>query len=138
MPPYSEYIPSGARVGSVCDSPTPDGIPALQPSSSFPCSESSECADSNISGEQLLMEPRPRTRLRRSRSESMRAGSKEARDFFGLERLSKSFTSSPSTPLDLSDTSVELLATARRPRRSRIESIQAGSKGAMDFFGDYG
>ena len=68
----------------------------------------------------------------------MRAGSKEARDFFGLERLSKSFTSSPSTPLDLSDTSVELLATARRPRRSRIESIQAGLKGAMDFFGDSG
>jgi hypothetical protein len=84
------------------------------------------------------MEPRPRTRLRRSRSESMRAGSKEARDFFGPERLSKSFTSSLSAPLDLSDTSAELLLTARRPRRSRIKSIQAGSKGAMDFFGDSG
>jgi hypothetical protein len=68
----------------------------------------------------------------------MRAGSKEARDFFGLERLSKSFISAPSSPLDLGDTCGERLSTARRPRRSRIESIQAGSNGALDFFGASG
>jgi hypothetical protein len=72
----------------------------------------------------------------------MRSGSKGARDFFGRERalsvVSFAAGASSSAPLDLGDaiTGGEQPSTpAPRIRRSRVESIRAGSKSALDFFG---
>jgi hypothetical protein len=72
----------------------------------------------------------------------MRAGSKGARDFFGRERaLSASFagggapSSSSSDAISGGERVSSTPAPAPRIRRSRVESIQAGSKGALNFFG---
>lgn len=74
----------------------------------------------------------------------MRAGSKGARDFFGRERaLSASFagggggapSSSSSDAISGGERGSSTPAPAPRIRRSRVESIQAGSKGALNFFG---
>ena len=71
----------------------------------------------------------------------MRAGSKGARDFFGRERaLSASFAGgggvgSSSSSDAISGGGQRTPAPAPRIRRSRVESIQAGSKGALNFFG---
>jgi hypothetical protein len=65
----------------------------------------------------------------------MRAGSKEAEDFFGRERVSMCFTGASSTSPDFGDISGERQSTVPRPRRSRVGSIQAGSKCALNFFG---
>ena len=65
----------------------------------------------------------------------MRAGSKEAEDFFGRERVSMCFTGASSTSPDFGDISGERQSTVPRPRRSRVGSIQAGSNCALNFFG---
>lgn len=120
-------------------SSNPDGIPALQPLSSLSITDSSEHSsersESGISGERLSTEPRLRPRPRRSRGESMRAGSKEAQDFFGRERVSMCFAGASSTSPDVGDISGERPSTVPRHCRSRVGSIQAGSKCALNFFG---
>jgi hypothetical protein len=73
----------------------------------------------------------------------MRAGSKGARDFFGRERaLSASFAGGGGGASSSSDVisggerrSSTPAPAAPRIRRSRVESIQGGSKGALSFFG---
>ena len=67
----------------------------------------------------------------------MRAGSKGARDFFGRERaLSASFAGGGGgAAISGGERVSSTPAPAPRIRRSRVESIQAGSKGALNFFG---
>ena len=105
MPPYSEDNPSAAGGGgdaSILDSPptTPDdGIirtALLQPSMSFTGSDSSYTTTTTTTSTNTDTDtepPRPSTPgpPRRSRGESMRAGSKGARDFFGRERALSAF-----------------------------------------------
>jgi hypothetical protein len=122
MPLYSE--------GSVCDSPTPNGIPRFNHCHHFPaqfCLNAwvltfQDCSYQwslnlypDLAGWGVNLWAQVWRKLETS---------------FVLS-LSKSCTSAPSAPLDLSDTSGEwLLAFCRC--RSRIKSIQAGLKGTLE------